>query len=418
MDIWRINGEKRLFGKVDVQGSKNAVLPLLAACVMTQYTTEISNCPELSDVSTSAEILRSLGCGVERGGDVLYIDPSRLTCREISPELMRVMRSSILYAGALLCRCGEAVISAPGGCAIGQRAIDIHLDAFRALGAEITEYDETICVYAPKLTGAVIELAFPSVGATENLMMAACGATGETVIKNAAREPEIVQLQDYLNAAGAVISGAGSGEIVISGFEPAHSVRLSVIPDRIEAATFMCAAAAAGGDVEINQVCYEHIRPVADTLREMGCEVTRTQSGIRLAADGRPHACELVETQPYPGFPTDAQPLIMAASLRAKGVTRLRENIFESRFRHAGAFRKLGADIKIDGNEAVVTGVERLCGGVLEATDLRAGAAMIIAAMTAAGSSRVYDVGYIRRGYDRLDKKLAALGADIEVTYN
>lgn len=413
MDIWRIKGGRRLDGACFVQGSKNATLPIIAASLVVPAGSELLNVPQLRDVDAALRIVRHLGCTAEqRGGDV-YIDSTQLSYCAIPHDLMEEMRSSVIFMGALLARCGEARLSLPGGCQLGKRPIDLHLAALRSLGAEIEENGREIYCHAAELRGAEIVLPFPSVGATENAMLAACAAAGETVICNAAREPEIADLQCYLRKLGADISGAGTSTVTVGGFRPRPFVEHTIMPDRIVAATILCAAAACGGEVELQDVDPAHFSTVLDSLSEAGCAIITTASAVRLSSDGQLTAPRPVVTQPYPGFPTDAQPPLMAACLRAKGTTVFTENIFTNRYRHAEEFRRLGAAVSIEGRVAYVTGVERLTGAPLTASDLRGGAAMLVAGLCAEGATELLDDGYIDRGYDRFDACLSALGADV-----
>jgi UDP-N-acetylglucosamine 1-carboxyvinyltransferase len=348
-------------------------------------------------------------------GDVLNVDSRGLRCSDISRDLMHQMRSSVIFLGPLLARCGEVRAFVPGGCELGPRPIDLHLEAMRMLGAEVEEQDGEIICRAKKLRGAEIYLSLPSVGATENAMLAACAAEGDTVIYNAAREPEIESLQTYLRLLGANVRGAGTPVVTISGFQPQDRVGMRVMPDRITAATLLCCVACAGGDVELTGVCPEHLLPVLRTLGEMGCHILRNGERIRIVAGGRLRAPRAIVTRPYPGFPTDAAPLLMAASLEAAGTTVFIENIFSSRYRHAEELSRLGADITIRGSLAMVNGVEALHGAELCSTDLRGGAAMVAAALSAQGETIIHDDGHISRGYEKLDEDLRSLGADISL---
>ena len=413
MPLWSVTGGNRLSGTLEVQGAKNAVLPILAASLVGGGTSRIENCPRLLDVDASLEILRHLGCSVIQNGREILVNSTDMSENHIPHALMLKMRSSVMYLGAILARCGEVRLSAPGGCELGSRPIDLHLKALRALGAEISESGGEVCCRATQLRGAHIHLDFPSVGATENVMLAACAAKGTTVLTNAAREPEIVELQDFLNRKGAQIRGAGSPLIEIDGFCPEAHTEHSVLPDRIAAATYLCAAAAAGGDVRLTRARPEHLDTVLSALRQMGCAVILDAEGVRLRRNGIMRAARPVVTKPYPGFPTDAQALLMAASLRAEGTGVFVENIFESRFRHVPELRRLGADIRVEGRVAMVCGVRRLQGAPVTATDLRGGAALILAGLSAEGETAVSDCGHIERGYDDLAGCLRQLGADV-----
>ena len=413
MSIWHINGGNTLTGSTSVQGAKNAVLPIMAASVLTGCETELLNVPELRDVDTTLRILQHLGCTAERDGDVVCID-SRGMSRNFSPHtLMRELRSSVIFLGAILARFGEARLSMPGGCELGPRPVDLHLEALRALGADVQEHGGDIVCRAQKLRGTRILLPFPSVGATENAMLAACAAEGETVICNAAREPEIVDLQHYLQKLGAQIGGAGTSTVTVSGFLPVARVGHRIMPDRIVASTILCACAASGGEIELFGVNPAHFLTVLDSLSEAGCDIITTSSAVRLRSGGRLIAPRPIVTRPYPGFPTDAQPPLMAACLKARGTTVFTENIFANRYRHAEEFRRLGANVSIEGRVAYISGVERLTGAPLTASDLRGGAAMIVAGLSAEGRTDLLDDGYVRRGHDRFDRCLAGPGAGI-----
>ena len=413
MDIWHIFGGERLRGSLRVQGSKNASLPILAAAILAPQRCELLRVPRLTDVEAALCILRRLGCTAAWQDDTLCIDTTTLSSCAIPPELMAEMRSSVIFMGALLARCGEAQLSLPGGCKLGKRPIDLHLKALRSLGAEITEAGGALFCRASKLTGAVIALPFPSVGATENAMLAACGARGESVIRGAAREPEIVALQGFLRAMGCEIEGAGTGTIRIGGLRSPGFVRYAIPADRIAAATFGCAVLGCGGDIELRGVESQQISAVLHFLNAAGCDIIENKASLRLRASGRPLPVGAVVTAPYPGFPTDAQPLLMAALLRARGRTLLRETIFEERFRQVPELCRLGAQITVEGQTAEIIGVERLHGDTLHATDLRGGASMILAALSAEGESLVLDEGHVRRGYEDFDAALESLGAHI-----
>ena len=416
MPVWKVRGGNELNGSIRVQGSKNAVLPILAASLVGGGVSRLSNCPELLDVEASAEILRHLGCDVMQLGGEILVNSDGMCRNHIPHGLMLKMRSSVMYMGAILARCGEVCLSAPGGCELGSRPIDLHLKALRELGAEVSESGGEVCCRAAKLKGTHVNLDFPSVGATENVMLAACAAEGTTVLTNAAREPEIVDLQRFMNAKGARISGAGSPEVRIEGFSPVPEVRYDILPDRIAAATYLCAAAAAGGDVCLSGVIPRHLDTVTDALKSMGCAVVEDSGSIRLRRSGPMRAGRPVITKPYPGFPTDAQALLMAASLKAEGTSVFVENIFESRFRHADELRRLGGDIRVEGRVAMVTGVSRLTGAPVTACDLRGGAALILAGLSAEGETTVLDSGHVERGYENMAENLRNLGAEVDST--
>ena len=418
MSVWHIAGGNRLSGSVTVQGAKNAVLPIMAASVLAPGETELLNVPTLRDVNTTIRILRGLGCSVEREGDAVYIDSRPMSRSEIPHSLMRELRSSVIFLGALLARCGHARLSMPGGCELGPRPIDLHLMALRALGAEIDERGGDLICSAPSgLHGAGIALPMPSVGATENAMLAACAAEGETVIMNAAREPEITELQTFLQTLGADVTGAGSATVSVRGkklkpFRVGHRI----MPDRIVSSTLLCACAAAGGDVELRAVEPRHFSTVLHSLSECGCDIMSNSSSVRLRSGGNLKAPMPVITGPYPGFPTDAQPLMLAACLKARGTSVFVENVFQNRFRFTEELQRLGARIHTEGRVAVVTGVEALHGAPTVATDLRGGAALIIAALSAEGETDILDSGHVERGYESFDERLAALGADIRLS--
>ena len=415
MQIWTIRGGKPLYGRLRVQGAKNSALPILAACILSPCETELRHCPRLRDVDTALEILRHLGCTARQEGERVYVD-SRGLCRwDIPQELMQKMRSSILFLGALLARCGAARLHVPGGCDLGERPIDLHLMALRALGADIREENGVEASAENGLRGTHIHFRIPSVGATENALLAACGAAGETVITGAAREPEIRDLAAFLQKLGADISGAGESVIQVRGFSPVKKIQYSVMSDRIAASTYLCAVAAAGGELTLEDADRESIRSITDALAQMGCEISGQGTTLHLRSDGRLKAAPPVETAAYPGFPTDAQPLLMAASLCAEGESVFMENVFSDRFRHVPELRRLEAKIVTEGRVAVVTGVPELCGAYLNATDLRGGAAMLIAGLRARGETVVSDSGHILRGYEDPQYCLRTLGADIEM---
>lgn len=415
MELWHIRGGKRLEGACFVQGSKNASLPILAASVICPASTQLLNVPQLRDVDAALRILRHLGCRAEQRDGEVSIDSRSLSNCNIPHSLMEEMRSSVIFMGALVARCGEARLSLPGGCQLGRRPIDLHLSALRQMGAEIREDGGEILCSAPELKGAEILLPFPSVGATENIMLAACAAKGETVIHGAAREPEIAALQDYLRAMGAEISGAGTDTVVIGALRPEKQITCRIIPDRIVASTIACAAACTGGNVELRGIDPRQFSTVLRFLKQAGCDIISTDRSVRLRSEGRLKAVGEISTAPYPGFPTDAQPVLMAALLKARGLTRITENIFENRYRQVPELCRLGADIVTHGRIAEIWGVDSLHGTALTATDLRGGAAMIVAGLSAQGETLICDEGHISRGYERFDARLRALGADISL---
>ena len=417
MELWHIRGGNRLEGACFVQGSKNASLPILAASIICPASTELLNVPQLRDVDAALRILRHLGCWAEQSGGEVTIDSRNLSCCSIPHSLMVEMRSSVIFMGALLARCGEARLSLPGGCQLGKRPIDLHLAVLRKMGAEIEEDRGEIFCRAEALKGAEIVLPFPSVGATENIMLAACAARGETVIHGAAREPEIAALQDYLKAMGADVRGAGTDTVTIGSLSPEKHIACRIIPDRIVASTIACAAACTGGNVELRGIDPRQFSTVLRFLNQAGCDIISTDRSVRLRSEGELKAVGEISTAPYPGFPTDAQPVLMAALLKAKGLTRITENIFENRYRQVPELCRLGADIVTHGKIAEIWGVDCLHGTALTATDLRGGAAMIVAGLSAQGETLICDDGHISRGYERFDIRLRALGADISLEY-
>lgn len=413
MDIWHIRGGNKLEGTCFVQGSKNASLPIIAASIAAPARSELTNVPQLRDVDAALRILRHLGCTAEQLGNDVYIDSTGLAESTIPHSLMLEMRSSVIFMGALLARCGIARLSLPGGCQLGKRPIDIHLAALRQMGAQIEENGGEISCRADRLRGTELRLPFPSVGATENIMLAATAAEGVTVIHGAAREPEISALASYLRLLGSRITGDGTDTVTVEGPIRERHAEYRIIPDRIVASTLACAAAATGGDVELRGVDPTHFSTVLHFLKLAGCDIISSKRSVRLRSDGKLAAVGEISTSPYPGFPTDAQPVLMAALLRANGKTVITENIFENRYRQAPELMRLGADITLSGKTAEIWGVERLRGTSLTATDLRGGAAMIIAGLCAEGETVICDDGHVKRGYEHLDSRLRALGADI-----
>ena len=414
MSVFNISGGRPLGGRLAIHGAKNSVLPILAATVLCPGTSVIHNCPPLSDVTASAAILEHLGCKVEQRGTTVTVDASTLTRDDVPDALMREMRSSVIFLGAILGRLGRARMSYPGGCELGPRPIDLHLSALRALGADIQEGSQGLVCTAPALTGSEITLSIPSVGATENAMLAAVAARGTTTITNAAREPEIADLQRFLRSQGARVTGAGSSVITVEGGLPLHGGEHTVIGDRIVACTHLSAVAAAGGDVELRGVDYRHLSTVTAVLSEAGCRVTSGPDSVRIRREAPLNAVRPIRTAPYPGFPTDAQAPVMAGLCTARGATVFVETIFSSRYRHVDELIRMGASIRTEGPVAILTGVERLHGARVMAHDLRGGAALVVAALGAEGESVVEGLHHIDRGYYELDASLRSLGACIE----
>lgn len=408
-----VNGSKPLSGTVRVHGAKNAVLPILAATVMAEGVHTIRNCPNLSDVETTVEILKELGAKVKRCDGVIYVDTRGEMKSYIPERLMRKLRSSIIFMGAVLARKKSAKISAPGGCELGPRPIDLHIKALRELGAEIREEHGYLICRADKLKGTDIHLDIPSVGATENIMLAACAAVGTTVISNAAREPEIEDLAEYLNSMGAKICGAGTSTVTIEGICELSAAEHTVMPDRIVAATYLCAAAATGGSVTVTDVRTEHLSAVLAVLSDCGCEIKKEKDRVTLIAPEIIQSPGSIMTMPYPGFPTDAQSLFLAMLAKSEGTTLIKETIFESRFKAAGELHRMGAKISIDSRVAVVKGMRKLSGACVTAADLRGGAALVVAALAADGRTEIYSPEFIYRGYENLEENLKALGAEI-----
>ena len=411
-----VRGGRSLTGEVAVQGAKNSVLPILAATLLTGGQVELRGCPRLRDVDASIRILKALGCGAHWEGDSLLADTAGLNSCTVSDILMREMRSSAIFLGAVLARCGEAKMSYPGGCELGPRPIDLHLAGLRDLGAEIQDSGGVLRCKASCLRGRELILSLPSVGATENLMLAACGAEGVTTIANAAREPEIVDLQEFLNACGAGVSGAGTSTVTIEGRRPLHGCAYQIMPDRIVAATYLCAAASAGGEIYLRNAREGQLATVAAALREAGCAIRTDQKGMRCICRERLRSVRPVRTAPYPGFPTDAQAVLMAALLRSRGATVFEETIFENRYRHVDELVRMGADIRVMGRVAVVTGAEVLHGAPVRCTDLRGGAALCVAALAAEGETSIAEIGHIDRGYECIERDLKTLGAEIART--
>ena len=415
MSAFVVNGGRRISGSLRVQGSKNSVLPILAATLLVCGKSVIHNCPVLSDTSNTIRILKSLGCNVIREGNTVIVDSSTAEGYEISDELMREMRSSVVFLGAIIGRMKKAVISSPGGCEIGLRPIDLHLYSMRQLGVSINEdYGRLSCQVVERLVGNRITFSFPSVGATENAILASVTAKGTTVIVNAAREPEIIDLCDFLNKCGAKIKGAGETVITIEGVDSLTPCEHSVISDRIVTATYLIAGAITGGDVSLENTNPVHLQVILPLLEEAGCSVNVRCKTIRLKAPARVKRIDKIITQPYPGFPTDAQAPFTALACVADGTGVIVENIFESRFKHIPELIRMGASIKTEGRVAVVEGVSRLYGSEVFSPDLRGGAALVLAGLSAVGTTIVKNTELIDRGYEELENNLCILNADIK----
>ncbi len=409
-----INGGNRLHGELPVSGAKNSILPLLSATVLCKGESIIHNCPALSDVDTSIKILTALGCKCHFENSTITVNTDGICCNEISEQLMREMRSSIVFLGAIVGRCKKAVLSSPGGCELGPRPIDLHLSALRSMGLNIIEDHGILDCSTDGLVGTIIDLAIPSVGATENIILAAALAKGKTVIHNAACEPEIVDLANFLNKAGAKIFGAGSTTVMIEGVECLYGVEHTAIPDRIVTATYMSAAAITGGDVTLYNIEPEHIAAIVAVFNQAGCTLSVGNDYISLKAPKRLHSVSTVKTLAYPGFPTDAQPPVLAMLSRSKGSSIFVETIFANRFKYVDELKRLGADIYVEGTVAVVRGVKQLYGANVMATDLRGGAALAVAALAANGKTEIAELHHIDRGYANFENDLTILGADIK----
>ncbi|MGI6364645.1 MAG: UDP-N-acetylglucosamine 1-carboxyvinyltransferase [Bacillota bacterium] len=418
MEHYIVHGGKAISGTMAVQGAKNSALPIMAACILSPGKSILENVPRLTDVEVMAEIMETLGARVQwLGPSTLSVDCTRLDNWEVPEHLMRRMRSSFIVVGPLLSRFGRVRVTYPGGCAIGTRAIDLHLLGLERLGVEITPTQSGhIEFMGSRLQGTLIDLDLPSVGATENIMMAAVTARGTTVINNPAREPEIIDLQSFLNKLGAKVSGAGSDHIRIEGVRQLGVANHTIIPDRIVAGTLMVAAAVTGGELTLTDVVPGHLSVVIAKLTEMGANIETKADTIWISAPHRLNAVDKIRTAPYPGFPTDMQPQFMAALATCRGVSVLTERIFDGRFKHIDELRRMGANISVDDRTAIIRGVERLYGASVEATDLRAGAALVIAALGAQGVSTIEGVHHIDRGYVNFEKQLSALGASITRT--
>ena len=412
MPSYIIEGGKRLEGEVEVSGSKNASLPILAATILNKGTTKLYSVPEIRDTRITQEILKIIGCKIKKNKGKIEINSKNITKKEIPEHLMHQMRSTVILAGAILGRFREVRFSYPGGCDIGARPIDLHLKSFEKLGINIIENAGFIICKCDKIVGANIDLDFPSVGATENIILASVYAEGETNITNAAMEPEIVDLANCLNKMGAKIEGAGTSNIKITGVEKLKDISYNIMPDRIEAGTLLCMVTATGGRAKINNIITEHIVPVVNKLEEAGCKIEKEKNSVYIEAPKKLKAVD-IKTMPYPGFPTDMQSVFASMLTTAKGTSVVIENIFENRYRYMAELNKMGAKTTIEGKTAIIKGVRKLSGAKVASTDLRGGAAMVVAGLMAKGKTEVTNIEYILRGYENLDKKLRKLGANI-----
>lgn len=409
-----IKGSNKLEGKVKISGSKNAALPIIAASILNAGKTTLYNVPNIHDTQMMFEILKNLGGKVEKKNNKIIIDTSKIKKYEIPEDLMRQMRSSVILAGSLIGKYQKAIFSYPGGCDIGTRPIDLHLKGFEKLRINITKNYGNISCICDKIVGEKIDLDFPSVGATENIMLASCLGEGTTQINNAAREPEIIDLQNFLNKMGAKIQGAGSNKIQIEGVKKLNDVSYNIMPDRIETGTFLCAAAMSQGNIIIENTNINHITPIISKLEEANCKLKLEKDKIELKAPKKLKALE-IRTMPYPGFPTDMQSIFVSMLTIAKGTSIIVENIFESRYKFTQELIRMGAKITIEGKSAIVKGTRKLYGANVNATDLRGGAALVLAGIVAKGETTIENIEYILRGYENLNKKLENLGVNIKM---
>ena len=414
MASYIIKGGEKLEGIVKISGSKNAALPILAATVLNVGKTTLYNVPNIQDTQMMFKILETLGGKVEKKNNKIIIDTSKINKFEIPEELMHKMRSSVILAGALLGRYKKAIFSYPGGCDIGSRPIDLHLRSFEKLGINVVQNYGNIICDAEKIKGEKIDLDFPSVGATENAILASVLAEGITTITNAAREPEIIDLQNFLNKMGAKIIGAGTNEIQITGVKKLKDISYNIMPDRIETGSFLCFAAATKGNIILENVNATHITPIISKLEEAECKIETSKNKIKIIAPKKLKAID-IKTMPYPGFPTDMQSVFSAMLTTAKGTSIIVENIFENRFKYTQELNKMGAKITVEGKSAIIRGVRKLYGANVKATDLRGGAALVLAGLSAKGVTKVDDIEYILRGYENFDKKLRNINADIQM---
>lgn len=414
MSVYIIEGGKCLQGEVRIGGAKNSVLPIMAASMLNLSETRLFDCPRIRDVDISVEILRKLGCTVTLSGNTAEINSSEICNFEIPPDLMNKMRSSFIFLGAMLAVGGKAVCGYPGGCELGARPIDLHLKAFKKLGVRCFEQGGYIICDSSRFKACKVALDFPSVGATENIMLLSCKQKGTTTIINAAREPEIIDLQNFLNSMGAHISGAGSSKIKIEGVASLAPVKKRIMPDRIVAATMMFAAATTGGSITLKNIDCKYLESVILLLRDCGADIYTRPDSLEIKCPRRMKSVDLLQTMPYPGFPTDAQSQAVAAFASMNGTSIVRETIFENRFNQTAELKKMGADITVSDRTAIIKGVKKLSGAHVYSPDLRGGAALVVAALGAEGTSVVDNIHYIERGYDGLDEMLTTLGADIQ----
>lgn len=414
MQYLKIKGGSRLDGVATIHGAKNSVLPILASTVLINGECVIHNCPQLSDVQVTIDILKHLGAKISRHNDTLTVNCSSINNSQIPESLMQEMRSSIIFLGSLSSRTGKATMFLPGGCEIGLRPIDLHLKGLKQLGYSVEFDGHNITCTQNNVVGAKIVLPFPSVGATENILLASVLIKGTTTIINAAREPEIEDLANFLNSAGANIKGAGTTTIIINGVSSLHGTQHSVIPDRILATTIMSLSAITNSPLVLENVCVSHLAPVIPVFDEMGCKISVDNNSLKINPSPRLKRVRRIKTMPYPGFPTDCQAPVMAALTVSKGTSIINETIFESRYKHISQLNRFGADISIHDKIAVINGVKALHPTSASCTDLRGGAAVVITALCAQGESKIYDIHHIDRGYEKIENQLSALGADIK----
>ena len=413
MSKFIIKGGNKIDGEVQISGSKNAALPIIAATVLIKGKTILYNVPNIQDVQTMFEIIRNIGGKVQKKNNKVIIDTSKIHTYEIPEELMRKMRSSVILAGAIIGKYHKANFSYPGGCEIGSRPIDLHLKGFEKLGINIKEeYGEIIC-NTDKIIGTSIHLDFPSVGATENIILSACLAEGKTILTNAAKEPEIEDLAKFLNKAGAKISGIGTDRLEINGVKKLNEISYNIMPDRIETGTYLVFAAITGGKLKVTNVCPDHIQPIINKLEDANCKIQIERKSIQIIGPRRLKAVD-IKTMPYPGFPTDMQSIFATLLTTAKGTSIITENIFESRYKYVQELNRMGAKIKIEGRNAIIKGTRKIQGTNVVATDLRGGAALISEALVAKGITEIENIHYILRGYENIENKLKKIGVDIK----